>query len=67
MLKQSDGMLLNVDGNHLFDFDKELYYQLINFPSDIIMIFDQVINTIFDNLFEGEESWQIEVAILNLK
>ena len=39
-MKQSDGPLLNVDANHLFDFEKDLYYQLINFPSDIIMIFD---------------------------
>lgn len=63
----SNGKLLNVDANHIFSFDKALYYQLINFPSDIILLFDQVINEIFESLLQNEEPWQVEVAITNLK
>lgn len=40
---------------------------MINFPSDIILIFDQVVNEIFESLFQNEASWNVEVAVCNLK
>ncbi len=39
--------MLMIDGEHLFQYDKELYYQMIKFPSDMIMIFDKVVSDIF--------------------
>ena len=33
---------LVVEGEHLFQFDKNMYYQLTNFPGEIIPIFDKV-------------------------
>jgi DNA replication licensing factor MCM4 len=67
LLKQSNGVMLMIDGEHIYQYDKELYQQMIRFPSDIIMIFDRVVSEIFASLFQNEVAWNTEVAIYNLR
>ena len=67
LLKQSNGVMLMIDGEHIYQYDKELYQQMIRFPSDIIMIFDRVVSEIFASLFQNEVAWNTEVAIFNLR
>ena len=38
---------MTISGKHLFEFDKELYFYLIKYPSETISIFDDVINRIY--------------------
>lgn len=39
----------------------------MHFPSDIILIFDQIVNEIFESMFQNEDPWSVEVTIYNLK
>lgn len=56
-MQESNGNMLKIDADHLYTHNKELYYQLINFPSDIIMLFDEVANTIFESQFQNQQPW----------
>jgi DNA replication licensing factor MCM4 len=45
--------VLEVDGDHLYEYDSQLYRQLENYPTDIIPIFDLVATGIFkENLVQ---------------
>jgi len=46
-IKETDQFFLNVDANHIFEMDKQLYYQLIYYPADTILYFDSIVNEIF--------------------
>ncbi|KAL4454702.1 hypothetical protein ABPG74_021907 [Tetrahymena malaccensis] len=63
--------ILMFDGQHLFQFDKILYYQLIFFPAEVIQLFDKVAQTIFKERFaqtevQIEKSNQVLVAVVNI-
>ncbi len=45
-----------IEGEHLFQFDKNMYYQLTNFPSEIIPIFDKVAQKFYMELFGLSEA-----------
>jgi len=63
-----------LDCKNLYDFDRELYQQLINYPQEVIPIFDLVMNEAFQALvgvLAGEEAARnltkrIEVRPFNL-
>ena len=59
----------DVDGEHLYQFNKFLYYQLINFPAEVIPIFDKAINKIFSEMFKMPEGSHnlLQVGIFNMK
>ncbi|KAL4499205.1 hypothetical protein ABPG72_006791 [Tetrahymena utriculariae] len=64
--------ILMFDGQHLLQFDKNLYYQLIFFPAEVIQIFDKVAQSIFRERFaqteiQIEKSNQVLVAVLNIE
>lgn len=64
---ESDNISLLIDGEHIFQFDKFLYYQLINFPGEIIPLFDKVANQVADDKFNKPILNMIQVGIVNLK
>ncbi|EAR97868.1 DNA replication licensing factor MCM4, putative (macronuclear) [Tetrahymena thermophila SB210] len=63
--------ILTFDGQHLLQFDKILYYQLIFFPAEVIQIFDKVAQSIFRERFaqnetQVEKSNSVLVAVVNI-
>ena len=42
---------LEVDCEHLFEFDEAVYRQLVNYPTDIIPIFDLVVTQLYRDLY----------------
>jgi DNA replication licensing factor MCM4 len=69
-IKETEIFILNIDGVHIHSFDKGLYSQLINFPSEMIPIMDNVANAVYAELFsnsaEGRPASYIQVIINNL-
>ena len=43
--------IFEVYGVHLKEYDRELYYQFIYFPAEMISCFDLVIKSLFEKLF----------------
>ena len=55
---QLEQYYLDIDADHIFQFDKSLYIQLINFPSDMILYFDRAATKLFRETFlSGEISY----------
>jgi DNA replication licensing factor MCM4 len=54
-VKETDQYFVNVDACHIFEFDTMLYNQLIYYPSEIIIYFDQVLNEVYKANFLSEE------------
>jgi DNA replication licensing factor MCM4 len=71
-IKDTEIFILNVDASHINSFDKGLYLQLINFPSEMIPIMDNVANYLFNELFvsrmenDARPQSYIQVIINNL-
>jgi hypothetical protein len=42
---------LEVQALHLKEFDKEMYYQLIYFPAEMISQFDWAIKSLYERMF----------------
>lgn len=69
-IKQTEIYVLTVNCDHIFQFDKQLYQQLINYPSDIIPLFDLAANELFKQLNgEGmiEDEFKIQVRTNKLR
>jgi DNA replication licensing factor MCM4 len=61
-IKQSEIYVLTVDCDHIYQFEKSLYQQLVNYPSDIIPLFDLAANELFKQM-NGENALNDEVKI----
>lgn len=75
-IKISQVMNLNVDCKHLWEFPdtQKLYFQLVNYPQEIVPIMDLVVHQEFSRLFGeiGDEEEEhkvnrIQVRVFNLK
>lgn len=71
-IKESDNFILQIEGDHIFQFKQSLYMRLIFFPSDVIPIMDQVTQQVFREQFavtevDMENSVRILVGIINLR
>ena len=71
-IKDTKVFILNIDGNHLNTFDHLLYWQLINFPTELIPIMDGVSNNVYNEIISNTKSEekvqnQIQVRISNLE
>ena len=49
-IKSMDQNVLDIDCDHLFQYDPSLYRQIVDYPSDIIPIFDLVVTQVFKEL-----------------
>ncbi|KAL0278677.1 UNVERIFIED_CONTAM: hypothetical protein PYX00_000428 [Menopon gallinae] len=59
---------LNVDCEHLYAFEPQLYRQLVDYPQDVIPCFDVVINEIFFSMYPASVlKFQIQVRPFNVQ
>ena len=49
-MRELDGNVLDIDCDHVFQFDQGLYRQIIDYPSDIIPIFDLVVTQCYKDV-----------------
>lgn len=54
-VRETDQYFVNIDACHVYDFDSTLYNQLIYYPSEIIIYFDQVLNDVYRATFLTED------------
>lgn len=68
-ISQSSLYNLDVDCDHIFQFDRELYQQLVNYPSDIIPLFDLSAMELYRGMQLGiaDEDKKIQVRTQNLR
>jgi DNA replication licensing factor MCM4 len=61
---------LNVEGEHLFNYDKTLYITLINYPSEMIPIMDTVATQLYQDIYSNKSDFQptahVQVRITSL-
>jgi DNA replication licensing factor MCM4 len=50
-IHETEQYILDVDCDHVFEFDNSLYRQLENYPTDIIPIFDLVVTAVYKDLY----------------
>jgi len=69
-IKNTEIYILNIDGNHLQSFDRQLYTALVNYPTEIIPIMDgvstQVYLEIYSNYSEARPNVFLQVRINSL-
>ena len=69
-IKDTRIYILNIDARHLLQYDTMLYWQLINYPTEMIPIMDSVTNTVYNEMIEKKEDkgkGVIQVRFTNLK
>ena len=49
-IRELDQTVLEIDCDHIFQFDQGLYRQIVDYPTDIIPIFDLVVTQIYKEL-----------------
>ena len=54
MMKETSQYHLLIDGNDIFNYKQQLYYQLIYFPAEVIKLFDRVSQKVFLENFADE-------------
>mmetsp|Transcript_3349 Transcript_3349/g.5162 ORF Transcript_3349/g.5162 Transcript_3349/m.5162 type:complete len:773 (-) Transcript_3349:26-2344(-) len=63
--------VLNVNCDHIFQFDRALYQQMVNYPSDIIPLFDLSATELYRQLhgqeLTGEDDYKIQLRTKNLR
>ena len=53
--KETEEYFLDINCDHIFQFDSSLYKQLENYPSDVIPMFDLVVTQCFKEHFLNQE------------
>lgn len=71
-IKNTRIFYLTIDGSHIHEYDKLLYWQLVNYPTEMIPIMDAVANNVYSEIFENDNnqlkrSIPINVRIVNLQ
>ncbi len=55
-IHETEQYILDVDCDHVFEFDNSLYRQLENYPTDIIPIFDLVVTSVYKDLYLAQQN-----------
>lgn len=50
-MREIEEYILDVDCEHVFQFDSSLYRQIVDYPADIIPIFDLVVSQVSKEMF----------------
>ena len=71
-IKETDIFSMEVKASHLYDYDTEFYFYLIRYPAETILIFDEVVNYVYEKEFLTEEensefTRNLRIKITNLK
>jgi len=53
-MQTTQEFFLDVDCDHLYQYDQGLYRQLENYPTDILPTFDMVANQIFQEIYKTD-------------
>ncbi|KAK4522454.1 hypothetical protein GAYE_SCF06G2757 [Galdieria yellowstonensis] len=48
--------VINIDLQHVFDFDSELYAYIVTYPTELIAIFDQTIQEVYTEMFPSDSN-----------
>lgn len=64
---KTDQLGINIDCNNLYEYDRELYMQLIAYPQELIPIFDLVINDLAADSLGMDPQSRIQVRTFNLR
>lgn len=46
-IKETSVFYLVISAEDLYQFDSEMYYYLIKYPAETILLFDQIVNSIY--------------------
>jgi DNA replication licensing factor MCM4 len=65
-IKETEVYILQVDGRHINKFDSALYYQITNFPTEMIPIMDIVANQVYSELTDKRVTNLIQTRLHNL-
>ena len=52
-IKETRVYILNIDGHHLHKFDQMFYWQILNFPSEIIPIMDIIASQVYAEIISN--------------
>lgn len=64
-VRETDQFFVSVNAEHIFEFDRLLYYQLIYYPAETILYFDRVIMDIYkEKMLNETQRLQFENSIL---
>lgn len=66
-IKETEVWFLNIDGTHLNMHDRLLYLQIINYPTEMIPLFDQVVNRVYSELFNNNAETKPETDIIQIR
>jgi DNA replicative helicase MCM subunit Mcm2 (Cdc46/Mcm family) len=47
VIKETSVFYLVISAEDLFSFDSEMYYYLIKYPAETILLFDQIVNKVY--------------------
>ena len=61
LLFEEEKSILNVVGSHIKQFDREMYYQFIYFPAEMISCFDLTLKNMFSKLYSDFEQDPIKL------
>ena len=57
-IHETEQYILDIDCDHLWEYDNSLYRQLENYPTDIIPIFDLVVTGVYKETFHSNNTQQ---------
>jgi DNA replication licensing factor MCM4 len=55
-INETEQYILDVNCDHLYEYDQSLYRQLENYPTDIIPIFDLVVTGLYKDTYISPEN-----------
>lgn len=51
----------------IFSFDHEMYYYLVKYPAETILLLDQVVNNVYKEYFVPEEERETFDKVINVR
>lgn len=69
-IKETKIYNMNVDCDHVFQFDRDLHQQLINYPADVIPIFDATATDLLKEMMRNElpsEDFRIQIRPFHMR
>lgn len=61
VIRETENYVLEVDADHIFQYDRTLYNQTVYYPSDIIGLFDKAAGEVYAELFAGDDMSMVNI------
>ncbi|KAK8886288.1 DNA replication licensing factor, mcm4 component [Tritrichomonas musculus] len=67
-MPDADNYYLNIDMHHLYQYDKNLYKQVIDFPLEMVQLADTIVKELFQTLFPNyvDDIHRVQTRMFNL-